>query len=87
MSGPKPERAVFVVWSSTDAAVGLNAGVFYSYRLAGGGFFAAPTLSFRSSTYYTDFRWGDYSACSLDPTDVTGKTFWAVNETILGFNH
>ena len=59
---------------------------------AAGSMNAAPggTVLFTSPTFYTNFRWGDYSAVTLDPkaysitggTCDAGRRAWIVNEKI-----
>ncbi len=85
----------FVTWSSTDPANSINARVMFSGRESGdaaGSMNAAPggTVLFTSPTFYTNFRWGDYSAVTLDPkaysitggTCDAGRRAWIVNEKI-----
>lgn len=73
---------VFVTWSSTDSVLGVNAQVRYSGKLASdvGTFLGPGQALFTSPTFYTQFRWGDYSAVTLDP--LNSSRAWIVNEKI-----
>lgn len=78
---------VFVTWSMTDPVRGTHAQVRFSgfdhnngptYVLGPG------TAAFTSPTAYGGFRWGDYSAVTVDP--VNPRRAWLVNEDVLA-NH
>ncbi|GIK12355.1 MAG: hypothetical protein DYG83_18030 [Candidatus Brocadia sp. AMX2] len=75
---------VFVTWTSNDPSTGTNAQVRLSGRRnfdplnIGGG-----VAAFTSPTYYTSYRWGDYSAVTVDPIVVNQLRAWLVNETII----
>lgn len=69
-------------WSFTDPPVGTNATVAFSSKLAGASFGPQGTCD-TSVTSYPDFRWGDTSGASIDPTDPTQKSFWIGNEKAL----
>jgi hypothetical protein len=77
---------VFVTWSSTDVfgrgGGGLNAQVRVSGRNVGdpAGVIGPGTAEFTSPVAYQNFRWGDYSAVTLDPRNF--RQAWAVNEKI-----
>jgi hypothetical protein len=79
-------RDVFVTWSSTEQGNrltgGTNAAVRFSGRRAGdpAGFIDAGTAVFTSGSPYTLFRWGDYSAVTIDPRNPLQA--WLVNENI-----
>jgi hypothetical protein len=85
-------KDVFVTWSATDPGSNVNAEVRFSGRRHNDPLNVIPgpgSLLFGSATFYrvdrlsTVQRWGDYSAVSLDPADLTGATAWIVNERIL----
>ena len=70
-----------------DAAVGFArssgsqyAGAYYAFRLAADtpGVMRPECLLKAGEGPYDNFRWGDYSATQVDPTDNT--TFWTVQE-------
>jgi hypothetical protein len=74
---------IFVTWSMTDPARGTNAQVRFSgfdhndgssYNLGSG------TAAFTSPNPYGGFRWGDYSAVTVDP--VNPRRAWLVNEAV-----
>ena len=75
-----------MTWSATEvgsrAQPGFNAQVRYSGRLNGdpAGEIGAGAAIFTSPTYYDLFRWGDYSAVSIDP--LNSSIGWFVNENI-----
>jgi hypothetical protein len=79
-------RDVFVTWSSTEQGTrlvgGANAQVRFSGRRAAdpAGFIDAGTAVFTSGSPYTLFRWGDYSAVTIDPRNPLQA--WLVNENI-----
>jgi len=72
---------VFLTWTSVDAAGGINPQV----RFAGcdhndpGCVLGAGTDAFTSPSFFSDDRWGDYSAVTIDPTNP--HRAWLVNET------
>jgi hypothetical protein len=78
----------FVTWTSTDASIGVNAQVRLSGKLSADAQITAGTAGFTSPTFLTgNFdprfgtqRWGDYSAVTLDPSNVANA--WLVNEKI-----
>lgn len=78
----------FVTWSSTFASGNSQAEVRFSGREPADplGVIPAGTTLFQSPTFYTGFRWGDYSAVSLDPLSTTtcapNRRAWIVNEKI-----
>ena len=75
---------VFVTWSATDPARGINAQVRYSGFDHNDGatyVLGAGAAAFTSPTYFTGGRWGDYSAVTLDPRN--NRRAWLVNEDIL----
>lgn len=70
---------VYVTWSSTDSAAGLNAQVRASGRIYGDPSSLGPgALVYQSSFCYTGSRWGDYSAVSIDP--FYPNCAWVCNE-------
>lgn len=74
---------VFVTWSMTDAARGTNAQVRFSGFDHNNGFpysLGAGTAAFTSPVPYGGFRWGDYSAVTIDPANP--RRAWLVNEDI-----
>jgi hypothetical protein len=77
-------RNVFATWSATSpTGTVFNARVYYGGRLgtdALNAFYVGGYLSVGSATYYTQWRWGDYSAVSLDP--YNHNYAWIVNERI-----
>lgn len=75
---------VFVTWSLTDPANGTHAQV----RLSGFDHNDGPDYvlgpgetAFTSPTWFGQYRWGDYSAVTLDPRNA--RRAWLVNEEIL----
>jgi hypothetical protein len=74
---------VFVTYSSTDAAKGTNAQVRLTGRQAGDAGMAKGKAVVTSTTFYTQGRWGDYSAVSLEPKGTSacpvGRA-WGANE-------
>lgn len=77
-----PGGDVFVVWTSTDPSTGTQAQVRASGKEStdANTFFGPGQALFTSPTSYTGFRWGDYSAVSLDP--LNPRRAWVVNEKI-----
>ncbi len=75
---------VYVVWSSTNPGAGVNVQVRYSGRRNAdpAGTISSGSALFTSTTYYTGFRWGDYSAVTLDPKNPLRA--WIVNEKVNG---
>jgi hypothetical protein len=77
-------KDVFVTWSSTEAA--REGGFFPQIRASGRlstdppGEISPGSVIFESPTFYTQFRWGDYSAITVDPTFP--KCAWGVNEKV-----
>jgi len=53
-------------------------GAFYWWRFANGSMLNRPRLIRAGLTAFTNDRWGDYSATTLDPTD--DWSFWTVQE-------
>lgn len=78
----------FVTWSATYAGGNNQAEVRFSGRQPADALGVIPsgTTLFQSPTFYTGWRWGDYSAVSLDPvataTCAPNKRAWIVNEKI-----
>ena len=75
---------VYVVWSSTNPGAGVNVQIRYSGRRNAdpAGVISSGSTLFTSPTYYTGFRWGDYSAVTLDPRNPLRA--WIVNEKVNG---
>lgn len=77
-------RDLFVTWTSTDpnfpfahqARMRVSGKRSFDAFIASPGFPMGPT----SPTFYTGFRWGDYSAVTIDPLDR--RFAWAVNELV-----
>lgn len=74
---------IFVTWTLTDPARGTNAQVRFSgydhndgtaYTLGPG------SAAFTSPLPYGGFRWGDYSAVTIDP--LNPRRAWLVNEDV-----
>lgn len=75
---------VYVTWTSNNPSAGTNAQV----RLSGRRNFdpldiGAGVAAFTSPTYYTGYRWGDYSAVTVDSSVAGELRAWLVNETII----
>ncbi len=78
---------VFVTWSSSNA-FGSREGppYFAQVRTSGrlgtdpAGVIPSGAVVFQSTTPYLNFRWGDYSAITLDPNNASCA--WGVNEKI-----
>ena len=51
---------------------------YYSWRFSGSSTSTRPALICAGNTNYYDYRWGDYSATSLDPTD--DWSVWTVQQ-------
>lgn len=80
-------RDAFVTWSSTEpgasrGAPGIPPQVRFSGRLAADplGVISAGAALFTSPASYELFRWGDYSAITIDPFNA--QKAWLVNETV-----
>jgi hypothetical protein len=75
-------RDAFVTWSSTDPPQGIQAQKRFSGRLSTDppGVIPAGSALFTSPTPYLQFRWGDYSAVTLDP--LNPRQAWIINETV-----
>lgn len=88
------QNFVFVTWSATDPANGINAEVRASGRQPSDalGVIGHGVAVVRSATYFRDStdtkeRWGDYSAAVLDPVQYSATCpayyrAWIVNEDI-----
>lgn len=78
----------FVTWSATYASgVGYPEVRFSGRQPADAlGLIPSGATLFQSPTFYTGWRWGDYSAVSLDPsstaTCAANRRAWLVNETV-----
>ena len=79
-----PAGDVFVTWSDTDTPGDVNAQVRFSGRChgdppdIGAGVAVVTSPTFSSQFDGSLFRWGDYSAVALQPTDA--NMAWLVNE-------
>jgi hypothetical protein len=82
-------RDVFVTWSSSNPVVfrdGNPPPYFAQVRTSGRlstdppGFIPSGVVVFESTLPYFNFRWGDYSAITLDP--INASCAWGVNEKI-----
>jgi hypothetical protein len=79
-------RDVFVTWSATDPGTRVSAGTNAQVRFSGrrstdpAGVIGAGAAIFTSGTSYSLFRWGDYSAVTIDPANPLQA--WVVNEHI-----
>lgn len=81
------DNDIFVTWSATDPARGINAQVRFSGfdHNDGATYVLGPgTAAFTSPAPYGGFRWGDYSAVTVDP--LNPRRAWLVNEDILANN-
>ncbi len=54
-------------------------GAFYTGMRANGAWPPAPILVQAGKAVFSNYRWGDYSHTTLDPTP-DGMTFWTVQE-------
>lgn len=78
----------FVTWSATYASGVGYPEVRFSGRQPADALGVIPpgATLFQSPTFYTGWRWGDYSAVSLDPsstaTCAANRRAWLVNETV-----
>ena len=70
--------ATNTVMAFSGSGVSNYISAFYTYRQANGAMPSTPLLLRAGTTPYTYFKWGDYSATTLDPTD-DGR-FWTVQE-------
>lgn len=79
-----PAGDVFVTWSDTDTPADTNAQVRFSGRChgdppdIGAGVAVVTSPTFSSQFDGSLFRWGDYSAVALQPSDA--NMAWVVNE-------
>jgi len=81
-------RDVLVTWTSSNAFGSRdgNPPYFAQVRTSGrlstdpAGVIPSGVVVFESTTPYFNFRWGDYSAITLDPNN--GNCAWGVNEKI-----
>ena len=81
-------RDVFVTWSSSNAFGSRegNPAYFPQVRTSGrlstdpAGVIPSGVVVFESTVPYLNFRWGDYSATTLDPSNA--NCAWGVNEKI-----
>jgi hypothetical protein len=79
-------RDVFVTWSATEMGTRLTGGTNAQVRFSGrrntdpAGVIDAGTAVFTSGGPYSLFRWGDYSAVTIDPRNSLQA--WLVNEHI-----
>jgi hypothetical protein len=81
-------RDVFVTWSSSNALGSRedNPPYFAQVRTSGRlstdppGVIPSGVVVFESTLPYFNFRWGDYSAITLDPNNA--NCAWGVNEKI-----
>jgi hypothetical protein len=80
---------VFVTWSSSNPVIsrdGNPPSYFAQVRTSGrlstdpAGVIPSGVVVFESTTPYSIFRWGDYSAITLDPNNASCA--WGVNEKI-----
>lgn len=76
------DNDVFLTWSMTDPAAGTNAQVRFSgCDHHDGACSPGPGMAvYTSPASYGAFRWGDYSAVTLDPWNH--RHAWLVNESI-----
>ena len=76
------DNDVFLTWSMTDPAAGTNAQVRFSgCDHQDGPCVPGPGMAvYTSPTSYGGFRWGDYSAVTVDP--LNQRRAWIVNESI-----
>lgn len=70
--------AANMVSAFSGSGVSNYLSAYYTYRLANGTMPSAPLLLRASTTAYDFFKWGDYSATTLGPTD--DRSFWTVQE-------
>jgi hypothetical protein len=79
-------KDVSVTWSATDLGSREDPGFFPQIRASGRlhtdspGVIPSGSLIFQSPTFYTQFRWGDYSAITVDP--LAPECAWGVNEKV-----
>lgn len=71
--------------SSSSAATFASGAVTAHFASSGAGTTQAPTITTVASGGYFSYRWGDYSASCLDPSDNT--TFWCAHEYIKNSNY
>ena len=76
------DNDVFLTWTTTDPPAGTNAQVRFSgCDHNDGPCFPGPgTAVFTSQASFGGFRWGDYSAVTVDPSNP--RQAWLVNEDI-----
>ncbi len=76
------DNDIFLTWSMTDPTAGTNAQVRFSGCDHHDGACApgAGMAVYTSPTSYAGFRWGDYSAVTIDP--LNRRHAWLVNEAI-----
>ncbi len=70
--------ATNMVMAFSGSGVSNYLSAFYTYRQANGAMPSVPLLLRAGTTAYTFFKWGDYSATTLDPSD--DSSFWTVQE-------